>query len=212
MSPKKTVLAINLFVSLFVIIYLYATGGPIPGGDFPEEGIYLFHEKFAGSLFSALQIFAISLAALGNAFLCFSRQEGHQCSFWLASSLGFAFFAIDEYFLIHENLDRWIIYALNLPHNHLTDKIDDLIVVSYALIALWVLKKSWPWLRQYPAFIRNVTTGFLFLFAMAIFDLGSIKFTPVKELEEDICKIFAEAFFLLAYLSCLKKPPQSPAK
>lgn len=213
MSPsqlKSILLLLNACVGIYIVVYLYATGGPIPGGDFPEEGIYLFHEKFAGSLFSAVQIAVIGAVALASAVAYHFRQASRECCFWLASAVAFFFFAFDEYFLIHENLDKWILHALQLPKNRLTDKLDDLIVLVYGLIALYILYKSWPWLRRHAGFIRNVKAGFACLLIMIFFDFSGTRFTPVKELEEDLFKIFAEAFFLLAYAAPLFAAKISP--
>ncbi len=209
---KKMLLSLNLGVILFVIIYLYATGGPIPGGDFPEEGTYLFKEKMFGTLFSTLQIFLIAVAAFANAIGSLFHSKKQELLFWLLSGFGFLFLAWDEYFLIHEHLDKWLIQTWKLPENRLTDRIDDLLILIYALVGISVLKKSWGWLKTYSSFMHHIKIAFVFLFLMVLFDMGHIKLTPVKEIEEDITKLFAEAYFLLAYLSCWKKNSQDTFK
>jgi len=205
MTFKRLVLALNFLVVVFVVGYLYATGGPIPGGHFPEEGTYLFQEKMFGTLFSSFQIAAIGFVALLNAIFCLSQNRKHEVLFWGLSIFAFIFFALDEYFLIHENIDFWIIRVCGLPENRLTDRIDDVLVLIYGLMGLYVLKKSWPWLREYKGFVKYVKVGFVLLFLMVLYDLARIKMTPVKELEEDALKLFAEAYFLIAYFSCLRK-------
>jgi len=205
MTFKRFVLALNTTVILFVVVTLYATGGPIPGGDFPEEGIYLFKEKMFGTLFSTFQIAAIGLIALLLAFSSFSKNRRHELLFWSLSCIGFFFLALDEYYLIHENLDRWIIRTLDLPNNRLTDRIDDFLVLLYGLVGIFVLKQSWTWLNKYRDFVKFVKVGLVYLFLMVLFDLAHIKMTPVKELEEDAFKLLSEAYFLIAYFSCLRK-------
>jgi len=205
MTFKRFVLTLNTTVILFVVVYLYATGGPIPGGDFPEEGTYLFKEKMFGTLFSTFQIATIGLIALLLAFSSFSKNRRHELLFWSLSCLGFFFLALDEYYLIHENLDRWIISSLHLPNNRLTNRIDDLIVLLYGVIGILVLKQSWGWLKKYREFVTFVKVGLVFLFLMVLFDTAHIKLTPVKELEEDAFKLLGEANFLIAYFSCLRK-------
>lgn len=207
MSFKRFLLALNAAVIFFVVVYLYATGGPIPGGQFPEEGTLLFEEKKLGTLFSAFQISMIGLIALLNAALALTQNRQHEIFFWTLSFFGFIFLAFDEYFLIHENIDRWIIRTFNLPHNRLTDRFDDILILIYGLIGLYVVKTSWHWLKKYPRFLPHLRVGFILLFLMFLFDIAHIKMTPVKELEEDAFKLFGAAYFLLAYFFCLKKPP-----
>jgi len=205
MTFKRFVLALNASVILFVVIYLYATGGPIPGGHFPEEGTYLFEEKMFGTLFSTFQITAIGLIALLLATSSFSKSRRHELLFWSLSCVGFFFLALDEYYLIHENLDRWIIRTWHLPDNRLTDRIDDFLVLLYGLIGILVLKQSWTWLKKYKEFVKFVKVGLVFLFLMVLFDIAHLKWTPIKELEEDAFKLLGEAYFLIAYFSCLRK-------
>ncbi len=88
---------------------------------------------------------------------------------WLMMAVGFVFLAIDDLAQVHENMDKWIHLALGIQENNWTDRLDDLVIVTYGLIGLgffiryreelWAYRAWWPYLALgVSLFIFN--TGF----------------------------------------------------
>lgn len=135
---------------------------------------------------------------------------------WVITALGFLFLAADDLFLIHEDMDRRIRFAFNLPETGLTDRIDDLLVGLYGIVGVGVLlayREEWKPYRQARPFL---TWGFILLFLMVALDLLTnrndilpLLFAPERAAvlhiwlshAEDGLKVFAEALFLGAFYS-----------
>ena len=59
---------------------------------------------------------------------------------WQIMTGGFIFLALDEYFGIHENTDVSLHELFNLNENGLTSRIDDFLILFYAIIGLFFLR------------------------------------------------------------------------
>ena len=84
---------------------------------------------------------------------------------WQIMTGGFIFLALDEYFGIHENTDVGIHELLNLNENGLTTRIDDFIILFYAIIGLFFLRFFKSEFQKFTSTIRWFVTGFSLCFA-----------------------------------------------
>lgn len=135
---------------------------------------------------------------------------------WLFISVGFLFLAFDELFEIHENMDYLIHEVFKLRETGFTDRIDDLIILVYALTGMFVIYNYRDGLKRYVSALPYLKWAFTFLYIMILLDMisnrndivyflikdGSLADTVGKWLRitEDGFKLIAEgAFFAIAF-------------
>ncbi|VEP11403.1 conserved membrane hypothetical protein [Hyella patelloides LEGE 07179] len=140
--------------------------------------------------------------------------------FWRVTALGMFFFALDEALEIHEQLDRIILRAFKIPENSLTTRLDDFIILFYAITGLLLIY----WYRnEFKHFIASLPwfKWALFFSCWTIFldmlghDRGT--FAPFADnldqlnyihhwfgAVEEMPKILAGGAFLVTFYSCLK--------
>ena len=206
-----TLLWNSLAVSTAIIIYSYT-------------GVNHFNEDGFITILSVLQLLTISWLSYK---ILQTRNVTRRCTLWRESSalwgiisLSFLFLAADEFFQIHEEIDFGIHNFFNIRETGFTDRIDDILVGLYGLAGIFVLITYWDELkahrRAFPFFIY----GFIFLFAMiaidvltnrndilpALFDydLANVLHVWLSHAEDSL-KVFAEAFFIMAFFSILQK-------
>ncbi|MBE7381147.1 MAG: hypothetical protein F6J95_007030 [Leptolyngbya sp. SIO1E4] len=146
---------------------------------------------------------------------------------WQIISLGFVFLAADEFLSIHEVTDLFIHDIFNLQETGLTDRIDDLIVALYGVVGIGVLVAYRDELKPYKKVFPLFTYGFLLLFIMVGLDTLTNEKDLLKALLnsnqidtiytwlihlEDSLKIFAEAYFMMAFYAILKQTKHIQAK
>lgn len=151
--------------------------------------------------------------------LIFYKNNRNLSILWLIISIGFIFLSLDEILQIHEKADKFIHYIFNLSETGLTDRIDDLIVVIYVLIAIGLLYFYREELKKYQKAFPTLISGFTILFAMIIIDIMSnradffLLITDPSTAEslkdwvgviEETLKLFAEALFIRAFYFCLQ--------
>jgi len=187
---------------------------------FEYNGDNHFKENGFVTIFSIIQLLAIFFLAYKIFTIRgFERNLSimkHSSIVWLIISTGFLYLAADEYFMIHENLDFFIHRIFNIRETGLTDRIDDAIVGIYGLIGVGVLFHFRSELRPYKEAHSFFIYGFsLLLFTVILdgltnredmlqlfFDQSYVSMLKpwLSHLEESL-KIFAEAFFILAFYS-----------
>ena len=187
-------------------------------------GVNHFKEDGFITMLSVFQLLIISWLSYK---IFQSRNVKQKCIPWRDSSalwgiisLGFLFLAADDFFQIHEEIDFQIHHFFNMRETGFTDRIDDILVGLYGLAGIFVLITYWDELkahrRAFPFFIY----GFIFLFAMiaidvltnrndilpALFDydLANVLHVWLSHAEDSL-KVFAEAFFIMAFFSILQK-------
>jgi hypothetical protein len=143
---------------------------------------------------------------------------------WGVISLGFLFLAADDLFRIHENADHLIHQVLRLQETPLSDSIDDALIGLYGLIGLGVLIACRDELRTYRTALPYIVCGFLLLFVMVAFDMitNNIDVLPLfldrdraevvddwLSIAEDLLKVFAEGFFIVAFWAVLREARRS---
>jgi len=201
----------SLAVSAAIIIYSY-TGWD----NFGERGFI--------TLLSFIQLLAISWLS----YKIFQVSGGtwrrsiwkESSALWGIISLGFLFLAFDEIFGIHESIDFLIHNIFNLQETNLTDRIDDIIVGLYGLAGVGILIANRNNLKTYKETLPLFVCGFFFLFVMVTLDILTNRNDILSLLfehnqaawlyvwlavAEDALKVFAEAFFVLAFYSIYQK-------
>jgi hypothetical protein len=194
----------------------------------------LFGEGMFVSVLSAMQIIAIACVSLwifqmragegetrlprglaGRADVAAASRAGYRL--WLLASVGFLWLACDEALAIHEWIDHRIHHVLSLRESPWTDRLDDLIVLSYGVIGLSAM---WRW-RNELALFRRVRHLFIAAFALFFIMVGLDLLTNGYDVDisqlpqrarlemlaglshvcEDTCKLMGESAFLAAFLA-----------
>ena len=184
-----------------------------------------FDDQGYVSWFSFLQI----LAAAYLAWKIYSSRKSHATktsnkgsasyNFWAILSGGFLFLGIDEMWEIHENLDRLIHNLFQIKETAITDRIDSLIVLVYALIGIGILYWAKSELKKFKSALPLFGIAFCLVFLMIFLDLltdsrdliywlfnndlANIVYQTLNIVEE-CCKIFAEGMFIITFHICLK--------
>lgn len=128
---------------------------------------------------------------------------------WTALGLGFVFLALDELFKIHERIDEAAHALLGLRQTELSDRIDDLLVLAYALAGAALL---WRWraeLKRHGALWCYLAAGLALSLVMVAADIASdspdllrrITTAPARSgaaltVVEETVKLLAEAVLL----------------
>ncbi len=200
-----------LAVSSGIIIYCYTEVDP-----FSEGGYITLLSVFQLLLVGALSYMVFRIRAV-------KRQDSFwqdSSLVWLMVALGFLFLAIDDLFMIHENVDYLIHYIFNMQETAISDRIDDLLIGLYGLVGIGVFFIYRNELKGYRESFPFFIFGFILLFIMVpmdmlinrndilplFFDEEFVDFLNVCfTLAEDSLKVFAEAFFILAFYTILQK-------
>ncbi|MFT4551117.1 MAG: hypothetical protein ACI8XO_003572 [Verrucomicrobiales bacterium] len=133
---------------------------------------------------------------------------------WALIAAGFFFLMADELFKIHESIDEMIHSIFNLEENGFTDRIDDLLILLYALIGIAVIAAY----RREFLLMNNARVlficGFGLLFLMVGLDvltnrddilrsfLGGDRVESVGtwlSFAEEGAKILSGGFFIMAF-------------
>ena len=139
---------------------------------------------------------------------------------WAILSLGFVFLGIDELWKIHENIDLFIHDFFQIEETFITDRIDSLIVLLYALLGVSVLYWARSELKKFKSAFSLFSTAFTLIFIMILLDFltesrhlvnwlfenpstAEIVNTSIGIVEE-CCKIFAGGMFIAAFHRCLQ--------
>jgi hypothetical protein len=139
---------------------------------------------------------------------------------WLLIGVGFVFLALDEGLEIHERLDLLIHSVGSLEETAATDRIDDVIILSYGFLGLAALILWRREIMSIPGLVRFLAWGLALMVLQVGFDalsngeslllrLGvpSDRAETVRDLigfAEDFTKIAAEAVFLAGFLHALR--------
>ncbi|WP_036481583.1 hypothetical protein [Myxosarcina sp. GI1] len=213
----KKILFITLFIESLVVTIAIA-GAVIldrsPTTYFSEidrQGYvtYISCLQFAIAAILAWQIFRIAKTP---------RKLAKSRFFWLVSSIGLLFLALDDIFEIHEHIDLWLHNLLAIEETKLTDLADDFIVGGYLVFLTIFVAFQWRNLKIFqPSFIF-FKLGFVLTLAMVMLDIFSnnnlfismMTDDPTLELSiqqwvgaiEDSIKIFAEGMFIVGIYGC----------
>jgi len=214
LSKPKTPLLKVLALNLIVIVGTVVISAPFQsvGHQFKEGGIITY--------FSVVQLFILSYLA----YLVFkARADGFKhpwhssIAIWGIASLGFSFLALDDWLSIHEKLDMLIHRVGQFQETGVSDRIDDLIVGLYGVMAVGLLVIYRRELMRYKSVLGYVVIGFVLMFLMVGIDVVTNRddllillfsretttfimgwiFVP-----EESFKLFSEAFLIVAVHRC----------
>lgn len=168
--------------------------------------------------FSFLQLLIIAGLSAKIYALRRKQSQENQTQLWKIIAGGFLFLALDEVTQIHEKTDNLIHWLFQIQENNLTDRIDDLIVFLYGLLALALFYYFRAELRQYrhaiPWFVASFALMFLMsgvdtwlqdqqLFAPWIADPDRlIRVHNWWRSGEEMIKIFSEGAFIASFYDC----------
>ena len=192
--------------------------GEVPKQHFEEKGFITY--------LSFLQLLVVA-AFTWNIFRLKNKNKGllelktwkAPHFIWLIIAMGFVYLALDEALMIHENID-WAIHSiLGIQKTSITDRIDDVIVGLYGLIALIVLYFYREELNNYSEAFPLFKVGFVLLFSSAVIDIFPQEDTLalliskryrvmsvrgwLKAIEESF-KLTSEGAFIGAFYYCLE--------
>lgn len=179
-----------------------------------------YREGSVGTHISIILLFLVGFTSL-QIFL--GRRDQ---IIWLLIGLGFVFLALDDWFMIHENIDKAIHHWFGIKQTSLTDRIDDLLIALYGLIGAFFLYRYRAEILRYDRFLRFLGIGFGILVASIVLDILSndqavlqwLGFSKTAALDiklwlvaiEEVCKLMGGAVFLSGFLHVLRQVENTP--
>ena len=210
---NRRVLALVLGVDGGAILLALLLGDPLDH--------YFVKEHSFLTYLSVLQLLALSFLAL--AVYTIRAQDSASSPLrkpffiWLIIAGGFAFLALDEMLMIHENVDYGIHHIFHISETSVTDRIDDFIVAGYGVAALLLLYRYREEFTRYRKAFPLLKLGFIFLFVSVFVDAlanrGDIfsffisnqgmsdNMLMLCRIMEEVFEISSEGVFILAFYS-----------
>lgn len=140
--------------------------------------------------------------------------------FWRITAIGMFFFALDEAFAIHENLDKAFHQFFNREITDFSSRLDDFIILLYISTGLLIIYLFKSEFRKFAASFFWFNWGLFFSFLTITLDtIGhnrenfAFLANNLEELNnihhwfstlEEIPKILAEGAFIVSFSQCLK--------
>ena len=214
-KPILLVLVLDL-VAILAAVLIYAFTGKEELG----EGGFL--TKLSGAQLLAISVICFLVFRIRNVGVEKKFSLKNPAIVWGLMAAGFFFLMADEMFKIHESIDEMIHSAFSLKETGVTDRIDDVLILLYALIGIGVI---WAYRREFlimKAGLPFLFTGFVFLFLTIGFDLltnrddvlrallgdadaGVLEtWLVIGEFAEEGTKILSEGFFVVAFYAALQ--------
>lgn len=209
----------TLIIFLIVIDILLITFSVI----IPDDPKTYFKEFHIITWISAVKLLSISYLTWKTykkrAIQTLNSAFSSQIKIWFLISAGFLFLFLDEVALIHENIDKAIHIIFSMQETGLSDRLDDLIVIIYAIVGIFILHKFKDEILRFKNAIPYIVVGFFFLIIRTVIDILTNradiipKFIKNEELllttsnflavAEGSGKLLAETFFIVAFYYCL---------
>ena len=212
------ILIVDLLAIIFIVVMYFKTGE----ADLGESSILTY--------ISGAQILGVAVL---SALIFRARTSGSAKKWslknpkiiWALIAAGFVFLTADEFFKIHENIDEGIHAMFKLEESGLSDRIDDLIILLYAVVGLIAIA---AYRREFVLMKKSkllFVAGFACLFLMVALDALTNRddvlanffqgdgletaLTCFSILEEG-AKVVSSGFFILAFQVCLKLAKSEP--
>lgn len=196
-------------IKLLLLLACLVTGLSAWAGHYRNDLRYYFSEGSIIDWLSALQLLTAAVLA-GTVYRLRRRQQISWRSpqlLWLLVTFGFIFLTADELTQIHESIDSWIHSAWQLRETGLTDRIDDVLVGLYGVVAAGILYVFRHELKRYRQLWQLILYGFGLLCLMVTFDILTNRADILPMLfgqfghrllnglaiAEDLCKLAIEA-------------------
>jgi hypothetical protein len=214
-SHLGIILAFNLSAIALAIIWAILQN---------ESPIEYFEETEVMTLMSSIQL--LILAGLCWKIANYRKQASSQrktwkspVNLWRILTVGFIFLALDDYFEIHENTDHFIHWIFAIQETPITDRLDDIILISYSMIGSYFIYNFWYEFKRYKPAFKLFIIAFILTFIMGIFDWYNNDETLVQywvtnpqyqelvydclQTVEESLKLIAEGVFIAAFCVCL---------
>ena len=189
-----------------------------------RDPLWHFEELHAVTWFSFAQLLLIAAVARQIYRLERGQAKGHVWQapefIWLLIAIGFAYLAVDEIAMLHENIDYALHSIAGFKESAYSDRLDDAIIGAYGVVGLVVLWKRRHYLMAFSASLPYFASGYFLLFVMVVLDAVTNRRDVVQALfadvhtetlallvlkaAEDGTKVFAEATFLIGFHKCIR--------
>ena len=180
-----------LFFIAFLVIYIILSVVLIPH----NKPLYHFGEEGAITALSAAML-AIAGGFAGFSFFVDRRKNDFLRYFWFLNGLAFSFFALDELLQFHEKLGNLITKSPIGP-TEVFRNWNDVIVISYGIVAIFVLLYFLPEIFRYPKFAELLLIACAFYFVHTLIDSTQERST-ISVIFEESAKLFSSTFFAMS--------------
>ena len=181
---------LTLFVATLVYLAIAVMIAPEnqPGRYFLKEG----------GMVTTLSAIFLALASIfsGVAFNLLRGRTDFLRYFWLLATVGFAFLFLDELIGFHEMTGRWLDPAVGVPEGF--RKWDDIVVILYGVVALFVMAGFLPEIFRYPKVMEMMGVAFLFYFIHTFVDSTQEPRTDISAIIEESAKVFCAEYLAIS--------------
>jgi len=115
--------------------------------------------------------------------------------------VGFAFLFLDELIGFHEMTGRYLDPAVGVPEGF--RRWDDIVVIIYGIIALFVMSGFLPEIFRYPRVMELMGVAFLFYFIHTLVDSISVPRTDLSAIIEESAKVFCAEYLAISMFVAL---------
>jgi len=209
--------AIPPFVWFVFILDFVLLVGAIIHGSLTTDALYHFREYRLITFLSSFQLIAVAVIAWFVYETESNRTDSpssHSGAFiWVLVAVGFVFLAFDEVMKIHEAIDFTIHRVLKMQESAITDRIDDVIVLAYAIVGLVFVYRSRASLQPYLKAVKPILIyGVIVTLMMVAADITTNRRDIISDktifmalsVAEEVLKIAAEALFIFAAYACYR--------
>ena len=132
-----------------------------------------FGESSAATIFSMVLLGATALVCFGTAYTRAGQNDDNArraAILWIVVGVAFIVLALDEGFMIHENLDQLFHRIAEISETAWTDRIDDFILLVYGLIGLLILFRFRAEFLGTPRARKYFAAAFVLFFISFVLD------------------------------------------
>lgn len=160
-----------------------------------QPGRYFLKE---GGMVTTLSAIFLALASIcaGVSFNLSRARTDFLRFFWLLATMGFAFLFLDELIGFHEMTGRFLDPAVGIPEGF--RKWDDIIVILYGIVALFLMAGFLPEILRYPRVMEMMGIAFLFYFIHTFVDSTQEPRTDLSAIIEESAKVFCAEYLAIS--------------
>jgi len=179
-------LAIGTLVYLGIAVMIAPENQP--GRNFIREG----------GMVTTLSAIFLALASVfsGISIKLLRERKDLLRFFWLLATASFAFLFLDELIGFHEMTGRYLDPAVGVPEGF--RRWDDIVVIIYGIIALFVMAGFLPEIFRYPRVMELMGVAFLFYFIHTLVDSISVPRTDLSAIIEESAKVFCAEYLAIS--------------
>jgi hypothetical protein len=181
-----------ILLDIWTLVYLSIAVMIAPENN---PGRYFIKE---GGMVTTLSAIFLALASIfsGISFKLSRERKGLLKFFWLLTTVGFAFLFLDELIGFHEMTGRYLDPAIGIPEGF--RKWDDIVVILYGVVALFVMAGFLPEIFRYPRVMELMGMAFLFYFIHTLVDSISVPRTDLSAIIEESAKVFCAEYLAIS--------------